>query len=161
MVARSCRCCFSSNQLVARANFDWCWDQDGLKLATIWQCLGYFCLPKQIDASLGLSGWGQMTKPGVESHQGYYRRGKIIDLHARLSVYRKADEPQEELCLTALQPVLDCARTLCGCRSPAVNSPSIRYIWCIRGHGTFFLLWSNGRLKNSPWNAKQEDRAQW
>lgn len=135
---------------LARAIFDWCWDQDGLTLATIWQRLGYFYLHKQMDPPHGLSGWGQTTKPGVESHQGYYRRCEMIDLHARLSVYRKVDEPPEDLCLTALQPVLDCAQTLCGCRSPAVNSPSIRYIWCIRGQSTFLQLWSDGRLKNSP-----------
>lgn len=51
-----------------------------------WDILSVY---KQMDPPHDLSGGGgggQTTKPGVESHQGYYKLGEMIDLHARLSV---------------------------------------------------------------------------
>lgn len=69
-----------------------------------------------MDPLHGLSGWvvkkmqlkggGEMTKLGVKSHRAYYKPGEMIDLHARLSVYRNADEPLEDVYWTVMQPVL-------------------------------------------------------
>lgn len=55
-----------------------------------------------------------MTKLGVESHRAYYKPGEMIDLHARLSVYRNADEPLEDVYWTVMQPVLRPCTDLCG-----------------------------------------------
>lgn len=55
-----------------------------------------------------------MTKLGGESHWAYYKPGEMIDLHARLSVYRKADEPLEDVCWTVMRPVLQPCTDLCG-----------------------------------------------
>lgn len=49
---------------------------------------------------------GRNDKAGGESHRAHYKPGEMIDLHARLSVYRKADEPLEGVYWTVLQPVL-------------------------------------------------------
>lgn len=54
-----------------------------------------------------------MTKLGAESHRAYYKPGEMIDLHAHLSVYRKADEPLEEVYWTVVQPVLRPCTDLC------------------------------------------------
>lgn len=55
-----------------------------------------------------------MTKLGVESHRAHYQSGEMIDLHARLSVYRKADGPLEDVYWTVMQPVLRPCTGLCG-----------------------------------------------
>lgn len=55
-----------------------------------------------------------MTKLGLESHREYYKPGEMIDLYARLSVYRNADEPLEDAYWTVMQPVQRPCTYLCG-----------------------------------------------